>query len=135
MTKLCQLLKTKKKVKNLNGPRGSGKTFLYNTLMNVMSGEEKIVVLVASTGIAATLLAGSRTCHSQLKLPIPLKSSSVPNMRASTEDAKFFERLISNYLGRSDNCYGSIQKESFLISLKVIIKLKKLFPFLNGPSF
>jgi hypothetical protein len=75
----------------LDGPGGSGKTFLYNTLMNVLRGEEKIVIPVASTGITANLLAGGRTYHSQFKLPIPLKENSVSNMRANSEDAKLLK--------------------------------------------
>jgi hypothetical protein len=75
----------------LDGPGGSGKTFLYNTLMSVLRGQGKIVISVASTGIAATLLAGGRTYHSQFKLPIPLKENSTSNMRFNSEDAKLLE--------------------------------------------
>jgi len=72
----------------LDGPGGSGKTFLYNTLMSVLRGENKIIIPVASTGIAATLLAGGRTYHSQFKLPIQLRENSTSNMRPNSEDAK-----------------------------------------------
>jgi ATP-dependent DNA helicase PIF1 len=75
----------------LDAPGGSGKTFLYNTLMNVLRGKEKIVIPVASTGIAATLLAGGRTYHSQFKLPIPLKENSTSNMRENSQDAKLLK--------------------------------------------
>jgi ATP-dependent DNA helicase PIF1 len=75
----------------LDGPGGSGKTFLYNTLMSVLRGKGKIVIPVASTGIAATLLSGGRTYHSQFKLPIPLKENSVSNMRGNSEDAKLLK--------------------------------------------
>ncbi len=72
----------------LDGPEGSGKTFLYNTLMSVLRGKDKIIIPVASTGIAATLLKGGRTYHSQFKLPLPSKENSTSNMRANSEDAK-----------------------------------------------
>jgi hypothetical protein len=75
----------------LDGPAGSGKTFLYNTLMSVLRGKEKVVIPVASTGIAATLLTGGKTYHSQFKLPILLKENSVSNMRANSEDAKLLK--------------------------------------------
>jgi hypothetical protein len=73
----------------LYGPGGSGKTFLYNTLMNVVRGRHQIVVPVASTGIAATLLKGGRTYHSQFKLPVPLLDNSTCNMRPNSKDAEF----------------------------------------------
>jgi hypothetical protein len=75
----------------LDGPGGSGKTFLYNTLMSVLRGKEKVVIPVASTGIAATLLAGGRIYHSQFKLPILLKENSTSNMRANSEEAKLLK--------------------------------------------
>jgi hypothetical protein len=73
----------------LDDPGGSGKTFLYNTLMNVIRGRHQIVVPVASTGIAATLLKGGRTYHSQFKLPVPLLDNSTSNMRPNSKDAEF----------------------------------------------
>lgn len=40
----------------LDGPGGSGKTFLYETLMKKFRGNEKKVFAFATTGIASTLL-------------------------------------------------------------------------------
>ncbi|EFX69182.1 hypothetical protein DAPPUDRAFT_258903 [Daphnia pulex] len=45
----------------LDGPGGTGKTFLYNTLITVLQGQGKSVVAVASTGIASTLLINGST--------------------------------------------------------------------------
>jgi hypothetical protein len=72
----------------LDGQGGSGKTFLYNTLMNVIRGRDQVVIPVASTGIAATLLKGGRTYHSQFKLPVPLLDNSTSNMRPNSKDAE-----------------------------------------------
>ena len=47
----------------LDGPGGTGKTFVYNSLARILRGQERRVVLVATTGIAATLLPGGRTAH------------------------------------------------------------------------
>ena len=62
----------------LDGPGGTGKTFLYNTLINVLQGQGKSVISVASTGIASLLLIGGRTYHSQFKIypPIDDKTTS-----------------------------------------------------------
>jgi hypothetical protein len=40
----------------LDGPSRSGKTFLYNTLMNVRRDRDQIVIPVASIDVSATLL-------------------------------------------------------------------------------
>jgi hypothetical protein len=60
----------------LQGPGGTGKTFLYKTLYHHFCGEGKNVLCVASTGIAALLLPNGQTSHSQFKIPINLHESS-----------------------------------------------------------
>jgi hypothetical protein len=42
----------------------------------LLRGKNKIIIPVASTGIAVKYLAGGRTYHSQFKLPIQLKQNS-----------------------------------------------------------
>ncbi len=78
----------------LDGPAGSGKTFLYNTLMSVLRGEHKTVIPVALTGIAATLVSGGRIYHSQFKLPIKLKENSTFNIRHNFENAKLLKNAF-----------------------------------------
>ncbi|UYV81456.1 hypothetical protein LAZ67_20001240 [Cordylochernes scorpioides] len=72
----------------LDGPGGSGKTFLYKTLLSTIRGNNGIALPVASTGIAANLLEGGRTYHSQFKLPVPLLDTSTSSMRMTSDDAK-----------------------------------------------
>jgi hypothetical protein len=60
----------------LHGPGGTGKTYLYNTLCYELRSQGKIVLCVASSGIAALLLKGGRTAHSRFKIPIPCHESS-----------------------------------------------------------
>ncbi|UYV81417.1 hypothetical protein LAZ67_20001143 [Cordylochernes scorpioides] len=72
----------------LDGPGGSGKTFLYKTLLSTIRGNNGIALPVASTGIAAKLLEGGRTYHSQFKLPVPLLDTSTSSMRMTSDDAK-----------------------------------------------
>lgn len=60
----------------LNGPGGTGKTFVYNTICNVVRSRGWIVLCVASSGIASLLLCGGRTAHSMFKIPLSLHSES-----------------------------------------------------------
>ena len=48
------------KVFFIDGPGGTGKTFLYNTLMSKVRSQSKIALGLASSGIAALLLPGGR---------------------------------------------------------------------------
>ena len=71
---------TEEKIFFLHGPGGTGKTYLYNTLCYKLHSECKIVLCIASSGIAALLLKGGHTAHSCFKIPIPCYESSVCNI-------------------------------------------------------
>ena len=51
------------KVSFIDGPGGTGKTFLYNTLLATVRSHCEIASAMASSGIAALLLQGGRTVH------------------------------------------------------------------------
>ena len=55
----------------IDGPGGSGKTYLYNYLIHRLRSFELTYFASAMTGIAATLLLDGRTTHSTFKIPIP----------------------------------------------------------------
>ncbi|XP_074342601.1 uncharacterized protein LOC141680211 [Apium graveolens] len=50
------------------GSGGCGKTFLWNTICCKLCSVKKVILLIASSGIAATLLPEGRTTHSRMKL-------------------------------------------------------------------
>ncbi|CEL62802.1 hypothetical protein RSOLAG1IB_12576 [Rhizoctonia solani AG-1 IB] len=73
------------KVFFLDGPAGTGKTFLYKTLCYQLRSEGKIVLCVASSGIAALLLPGGRTSHSRLKIPIKVNDNSTCSINKNSD--------------------------------------------------
>lgn len=54
------------------GHGGTGKTFLWNTLICKIRSEKKIVLAVASSGVASLLLPRGRTAHSRFKIRLKL---------------------------------------------------------------
>lgn len=66
------ILNQEKQCVFIDGPGGSGKTYLYNTINNILMGQGKKVLNVAWSGIAATLLPNGRTVHSAFGLPVPV---------------------------------------------------------------
>lgn len=64
----------------VDGPGGSGKTFLYKALIQQFNLMDKKVLCVAWTGIAASLLPGGMTCHSAFQLPLNLDSVTFPKL-------------------------------------------------------
>ena len=73
------------------GHGGTGKTFLWKTIINKLISEEKIVLAVASSGTASLLIEGGRSAHSRFKIPIDI----------------------------DENCTCNIQQQSFLAELIV----------------
>ena len=71
----------------MDGPGGTGKTFVYNTLARIVRGQQRRVVMVASTGIAATLLPGGRTAHACFHIKGPLHDNSSCCPKLGTREA------------------------------------------------
>jgi hypothetical protein len=69
----------------LNGPGGTGKTFVYNTVCPHLRGQAKIVLCVASSGIASLLLDGGRTSHSTFKIPLEIHESSSCGIKKNSD--------------------------------------------------
>ncbi|KAI9124881.1 hypothetical protein K1719_004208 [Acacia pycnantha] len=53
----------------LHGFGGTGKTFIWNALTSSIRGNGGMILNVASSGIAATLLPSGRTAHSRFWIP------------------------------------------------------------------
>jgi hypothetical protein len=69
----------------IDGPGGTGKTFLYKKLLSAVRSRNYIALAVASSGVAASLLPGGCTAHSKFK--IPLESSTETNCSISKQSA------------------------------------------------
>lgn len=69
----------------VHGSGGCGKTFLWQTIICRLRSERKIVIPVASSGIAATLLPGGRTAHSRFHIPLKLDQHSTAGIRHGTD--------------------------------------------------
>nr|XP_043619656.1 uncharacterized protein LOC122591453 [Erigeron canadensis] len=63
------------------GHGGSGKTFLWKTIISALRSTGKIVLAVAASGIASLLLPGGRTTHSRFKIPLDLTEKSIYHIK------------------------------------------------------
>lgn len=54
----------------LDGPGGTGKTFLLNTLLHFCNSNGVPFVAVSASGITALLLLNGRTAHNAFKIPL-----------------------------------------------------------------
>ena len=61
----------------LDGPGGTGKTFVERLCLAKVRSDGKIALAVASSGVAATLLPGGRTAHSRFSISVPKLNEDV----------------------------------------------------------
>lgn len=74
------------------GYGGTGKTFLWNTLLNNVRAQGKIALAVASSGIAALLLPGGRTSHSRFKIPLDVHEHSLCAIKKNTHLSELIQQ-------------------------------------------
>jgi len=72
----------------VSGFGGTGKTFLWNAIVSYLRGEQKIVLTVASSGVASLLLPSGRTAHSRFKIPFNIHKTSVCEIKRGTHMAE-----------------------------------------------
>ncbi|XP_019175634.1 PREDICTED: uncharacterized protein LOC109170955 [Ipomoea nil] len=70
------------------GYGGTGKTFLWRALSAAVRCKGRIVLNVASSGIASLLLPGGRTAHSRFAIPIAINEDSTCNIKQGSDLAE-----------------------------------------------
>jgi hypothetical protein len=76
----------------IDGPGGTGKTFVENLLLNWVRGKSEIALAVASSGIASILLHQGRTSHSRFHIPIDIQPESICAISAQSAVAELLRR-------------------------------------------
>lgn len=75
----------------VDGPGGSGKTFIYTTLYKLLLSKHVKVCTMAFTGIAAILLPNGRTVHKTFGLPVPMFYDSSSNIKVQSKEGIFLK--------------------------------------------
>ena len=84
---------TKPNLHYLDGPAGTGKTLIYNTLISLLKSRNIPVASCAWTGIASILLRGGVTVHNLFKLPVPILDTSSCRISPSSPYADFIRSV------------------------------------------
>ncbi|XP_057747737.1 uncharacterized protein LOC130966935, partial [Arachis stenosperma] len=67
---------------------GTGKTFLYRVLSARLQSEKKIVINIASSGIASLLLPGGKMAYSMFNIPVELTEDTVCRIKKDSPKAE-----------------------------------------------
>jgi hypothetical protein len=70
----------------IDGPGGTGKSYVYKAAINYLRGHHCKVCIVASTGIAATLIGGV-TAHKKFGIPLDLDADTVSCISTQSKEA------------------------------------------------
>jgi hypothetical protein len=73
------------------GHGGTGKTFLWNAIITNLRSKKKVVLAIASSGVASLLLPRGRTAHSRFKIPFDINDASTCNVRRGTMLAELIQ--------------------------------------------
>ncbi|XP_044005843.1 uncharacterized protein LOC122850849 [Aphidius gifuensis] len=72
----------------IDGPGGSGKTYVYSTIYHLLRSDGKKVATMAFTGIAAILLPEGRTMHNLFAMPVAMYADSTSNIKQQSKAAE-----------------------------------------------
>ncbi|XP_071916266.1 uncharacterized protein [Coffea arabica] len=72
----------------VDGPGGTGKTFLYRALLTTLRTQGHIALAIASSGVAAFILPGGRTAHSRFKIPLDASNTKTFQISKQSSTAK-----------------------------------------------
>ncbi|XP_037481907.1 uncharacterized protein LOC119360319 [Triticum dicoccoides] len=86
------VLHTKGKVFFIDGPGGTGKTYLYKALLAKVRSMGLIAIATATSGIAASIMPGGRTAHSRFKIPINVQEDIVCNINKQGGTSELLRR-------------------------------------------
>jgi hypothetical protein len=123
---------------------GTGKSWFVNGVTWHLRAQSRIVLNVAASALAATVLTGGRTAHSTFRIPIPASNNSLCGVKAGERQLIreaaiiFYDEIsmvsvdVANTLDRS---LREIMKNSLPFGGKVIVFLgdfKQLLPVMPG---
>uniref|UniRef100_A0A0D3CG37 ATP-dependent DNA helicase n=1 Tax=Brassica oleracea var. oleracea TaxID=109376 RepID=A0A0D3CG37_BRAOL len=108
------------------GYGGTGKTFLWRVLGSALRSRGKIVLNVASSGIAALLLQEGRTAHSRFGIPIAVNEFSTCSISAGSHQADLIKEaeliIWDEAPTMSKHCFQTLDR-----TMRDILKCDKVF--------
>ncbi|KAG5589309.1 hypothetical protein H5410_039823 [Solanum commersonii] len=130
----------------IDGPGGTGKTFLYRVLLSIVRHQGFVALATTSFGVAASLLPGGRTTHSRFKLPIEIDGifscniSKQSSLASLIQDAKLIvwdeiSMAIEEMIEALDLLLKDLMETNILIVGKVVVfsgDFRQTLPIVHG---
>ncbi|XP_020251221.1 uncharacterized protein LOC109828691, partial [Asparagus officinalis] len=110
----------------IDGPGGTGKTFLYKTIIANVRSKGMIAIATATSGVAASLLPGGRTSHSRFKIPINATETIVYNI-SKQEGTAHLIRKVALIIWDEAPMAKRVKIESVDRTMQDLLSTKELF--------
>jgi ATP-dependent DNA helicase PIF1 len=72
----------------VDGPGGTGKTFLYRALLAKLRSQDKLAMAIATSGVTASIMLDGRTAHLRFKLPLSVEEGGCCSFTKQSGTAK-----------------------------------------------
>ncbi|XP_050222183.1 uncharacterized protein LOC126672278 [Mercurialis annua] len=76
----------------VDGPGGTGKTFLYKAILAKIRSSGMIALATATSGVAAAIMPGGRTAHSRFSIPLNATETTVCGISKQSGKAELLRR-------------------------------------------
>ncbi|ONM31301.1 hypothetical protein ZEAMMB73_Zm00001d040413 [Zea mays] len=76
----------------VDGPGGTGKTYLYRVLLTTLRSQGKIAVATTTSSVAASIMPGGRTAHSRFKIPLTIDDGGVCSFTKQSGTAELLRK-------------------------------------------
>jgi ATP-dependent DNA helicase PIF1 len=76
----------------VDGPSGTGKTYLYKALLAALCSQDKIAVATTTSGVAASIMPRGRTVHSRFKMPLTIDDGAVCSFTKQSGTTKLLQK-------------------------------------------
>ena len=83
----------------IDGPAGTGKTYLYNCILAEVRSRGQSAIAVAFSGVAAILLSGGTTAHSRFRIPLEDPGEKICSIRKQSDLAASIRKEKNHCMG------------------------------------
>ena len=102
----------------IDGPAGTGKTYLYNCILAEVRSRGQSAIAVASSGVAAILLSGGSTANSRFRIPLEDPGEKNCSIKQQSDLAASLEKQKSLY-GMKPQCFNVIVSMQWIVRYKI----------------
>ncbi|RCV30458.1 hypothetical protein SETIT_6G096600v2 [Setaria italica] len=90
----------------VDGPGGTGKTFLYKALLGTLHNQNKLAIATTTSGVAAYIMPSGRTTHSRFKIPLTLEDGGCCSFTKQRQAVEALDNSLCDIMGRSKLSFG-----------------------------